>query len=152
MGIAVLLKQTSTWGENMGALLICLGLVSGLLICQLPPRQARSRRSEVTDFAMSSFETIPRGAVVVAAWRRFAPLTYFQRTRNLRLDLRLLQRIDATRHNEFGKIADWREYTRSLPTSMPVFIDALEIAGPGVLEIRSIGHSWHQIARNGTAP
>jgi hypothetical protein len=152
IGISVLLSHASTWVAKMVVLLVCLGLVSGLLFWKLPPRLARSRRTEVTDFARSSFEALPQGAVVVAAWRRFAPLTYFQRTRNLRSDLLLLQRIDSTRHYEAGAITDWREYTRSLPASTPVFVDRLDMAGPGARELGSIGDTWYQITWDFTAP
>jgi len=143
-GLAYLLKQRRVAYRAIGVV-AAIALLGGLFIWKLPVRVARSRSMQVTEFASSSFEVLPENAVVIAAWRRFAPLLYFQRTRGLRPDLTLIERHEQTRYYAHGAVSGWQDFAASLPPSTPVFIDRIETGSQSVQQVSSIGDTWHQI-------
>jgi len=149
-GLAYLLQQRRVVYRAIGVA-TAVGLVAGLLIWKLPVRLARSRSMQVTEFASSSFEALPENAVVVAAWRRFAPLLYFQRTQGLRPDLTLIERQAQTRYYAHGAVAGWQDYAASLPASTPVFIDRIEAGSQTVRQVSSLDDTWQQITVEATS-
>jgi len=144
-GLVFLFDQRGRLALKIIGVIVSIALVTGLFVWKSPVRLARSRSTQVTDFALSSFEALPEDAVVVSAWRRFVPLLYFQETRSLRQDIILIERKDETRHYTHGTVARWQAYVESLPDSVPVFIDRIEPGTPGVHLVRSIDNTWHQI-------
>jgi len=145
-GLAFFFDQRSRLALKIIGVIISMALVAGLFAWKLPVRLIRSRSTQVTDFALSSFENLPEDAVVVSAWRRFVPLLYFQETRTLRQDLILIERKkDEMRHYTHGTATGWQAYVESLSDSAPVFIDRIEPGTPGVHLVRSIDNTWHQI-------
>jgi hypothetical protein len=120
-----------------------------MLLClffwQLPSRQARSTRTPVTNYVTSSFEALPKDAVAIASWSKFAALIYYQEAYDLRQDLTIVERVGEPRHYAFGAVANWMDYAASLPETVPVFIDRFVRGGPRMHLVRSLDENWHQI-------
>lgn len=133
----------------IGAALLSMILIAGLIHTQLRPRLQRSRSTPVTSFVHASFELFPQDAVVIASWDKFAPLLYIQRTEGLREDLVIVERTlgpePRQRTYRFGTVPDWRNYAREQTTQRPVFLDtAEEPLGEGY-ELRATYHGWYGV-------
>lgn len=94
-----------------------------LLGLQFPQRIERAKSYQVTHFALSSFRKFPPNAVVISRWGRFASLLYFQKTRNLRPDCTLIERVNNRRHYEYGIVDSSISYLHSQISLRPIVID-----------------------------
>jgi len=139
-GVAFLLRPQRRLVTKAATLLLTLLLVVGLFVWKLPVRLARRDSRQVTEFVQQSFWELPEDAVVVSAWRRFAPLLFYQKTTGQRPDLTLIERQDAPRHYSFGTVDSWSEYVNHLPESSVVFIDRADL-GPASIRVLREAHA-----------
>jgi len=117
----------------MASTLMCLVCVQ--LIYQLPGRIERANSNEVTDFTLSSLENFPPHSVVIGVWERYAPLLYFQKIHNQRLDVLLLQRR-----------SDYLNTVDNYLGSRPVLIDSHPDEATGKYDIERYYRRWFMIS------
>ncbi len=81
-------------------------LVLGMLAETWPSLREKTRSSPATRFVLESFDLFPEDAIVVTGWYKFTTLLFFQKTRDLRPDVRLVERTPAPRTYDWGAVED----------------------------------------------
>lgn len=76
------------------SLALCLLVIGGQLISQLPERYALSNTRPVTDLIVPTLIAFPKDAIVISRWERYAPMLYFQQVRKMRGDVTLVVSYD----------------------------------------------------------
>ena len=79
-------------------------LVSGMWAQTWPTLREKTRSKPATRFALESFDLFPDRALVVTDWYKFTTLLFFQKTRDLRPDVRFVERAPAPRTYDWGVV------------------------------------------------
>lgn len=120
-------------------------LLITLIYPQIGVRFTRSQNTPVTDFVLSSFEALPNDAIVVAHWKQFTPLLFFQETQGLRPDLTIIERQNAPRHYSFGTIKSWTSPSYTVAASRPLWVYGLDDTVKITNQFQPIGNGWYKL-------
>ena len=90
-GLAFLAQRGSAGGQAIeyAGVAACVLLVGAQLFLQFPARFERSNTIPVTNLILPALEAFPPDAIIISRWERYAPMLYFQQTRDLRKDVTL---------------------------------------------------------------
>jgi hypothetical protein len=151
-GIAWALTIRSKLLRAVLAVVLPATLIGALLVSQMPGKLARTRVTPVTSTALASLASFPQHTAVLAKWDTFTPLLYFQQTRGLRPDVRLLERSTQWRRYPWGTVNEWLSYIAATVGSRPVIVDALDASLLRHYECRPIGPRWIEVAPKPAQP
>jgi hypothetical protein len=137
-GVTLRVAGAIRWLEaNTGkaiARLVPAATIAGLICTQLPTRLIQKHRAPVTFFVLSSFDVLPKDSIVVARWDKLAPMLYFQRVRDLRRDITIVE-----------PISDWQRYVRNEDVSSPVIVDIVYDSFETTHRFTPYPHGWYRM-------
>ena len=112
---------------------------------QLPARLERARAMPVTELVLSSFDALPKAAVVISGWDKFPCLLYFQKIHSLRRDLILIECENVTCHYEHGSVDGYVSYIDKMIGSRPIIIDKISEDIRGKYGVTAIDETWFRL-------
>ena len=151
-GIAWALTIRNGLARTAVAVLIPTALACGLLLTQMSAKLHRSRVTPVTSSALASLASFPHQATVLAKWDTFTVLLYFQQTRGLRPDLRLLERSTQWRRYAWGTADEWLSYIAATLGARPVIVDAVDVSLVRQYQCRALNMRWIEVRPRPAAP
>jgi hypothetical protein len=147
VALAWLVERCSPGWKKMAVSAILPAAILLSLSFQFPGRFADAGSARVATFAEQAFALLPDDSVVIAGWREFTVLMYYQQIHARRPDLTIILPARSPRHYPHGDIADYRPYvdvaicrrpvvTNRLPPDLLTDYDVVALQGQG---------SWHRV-------
>lgn len=85
IGLVFIINNLPYFKTILYSILFVLCLV--ILLENLPRKLHRAKSHYVTEYALNTFDTIPRNSILICDWGNFTVLNYFQKVKGLREDL-----------------------------------------------------------------
>ena len=116
-----------------------------LLVYQFPKRYKRSTSYPVTSFSVESLQKFPPNSIVICDWYKLTPLLFFQKTKGLRNDCLIIQRVKESRYYDNVEVESYITAIESQITSRPIIIDSVEAEVLKKYEIYELDSLWYRI-------
>jgi hypothetical protein len=156
VGVAVtwLIKRYPAGAMKYLAYTILPGAILLSLASQFPGRYADARSGRADSFAEQTFAVLPDNSVVIAGWREFTVLAYYQQIYARRPDLTLILPARTKRHYSHADIEDYRVYIDSAICDRPIVTNKLPADLLSDYDVVSIDESsnWHRVEMRPSAP
>ena len=149
VGIAVsgLLDRYPAGVGSYLAYIILPGAILLSLASQFPGRYADAHSGRAADFADQAFAILPDNGIVIAGWREFTVLTYYQQIHARRPDLTIILPARTLRHYSHGNIQDYLAFIDAEICARPVATNKLPadlLSEYGVVSMDS-DYNWHRV-------
>jgi hypothetical protein len=97
-------------------------LVGMLFVTQITDFRDWLQESRQTEYAQAVFKRLPEDALVVAPWRIFPTLLYFQQVHGQRPDLTLIISVAEPRNYDHGRVNSFVSYVEQTVNQRPVAV------------------------------